>query len=125
MQPETNKTLVKTMLDAAFNEKNAQAAAELLTDDYIQHNPLVPTGKVGFLQAIPGFYAMFPEMSWEPKQMWADGDYVIVHSLYRYTKDGAGNAVVDIFRLKNGKLDEHWDVSQEIPVTMAHSNGMF
>jgi predicted SnoaL-like aldol condensation-catalyzing enzyme len=85
----------------------------------------VPTGKTGFLQAIPGLYAAFPDMRWELKQIWADGDYVIAHSLYRYTKDDAGKAIVDIFRVKDGKLDEHWDVAQEIPATMAHENGMF
>jgi predicted SnoaL-like aldol condensation-catalyzing enzyme len=125
MQAETNKNIVKNVLNKAFNEKNVQAAAEFLTDRYVQHNPQVPTGKAGFLQAIPGLYAAFPDMRWELKQTWADGDYVIAHSLYRYTKDDAGKAIVDIFRVKDGKLDEHWDVAQEIPATMAHENGMF
>jgi predicted SnoaL-like aldol condensation-catalyzing enzyme len=125
MQAETNKNIVKNVLNKAFNEKNVQAAAEFLTDRYVQHNPQVPTGKAGFLQAIPGLYAAFPDMRWELKQIWADGDYVIAHSLYRYTKDDAGKAIVDIFRVKDGKLDEHWDVAQEIPATMAHENGMF
>ncbi len=124
-QAETNKNIVKDVLNKAFNEKNAQAAAEHLTDRYIQHNPQVPTGKAGFLQALPGFFAAFPDLSWELKQIWADGDYVITHSLYRFTKDGPGTAIVDIFRLKDGKLDEHWDVAQDIPATMAHTNGMF
>ncbi|MEW6722832.1 MAG: nuclear transport factor 2 family protein [Candidatus Micrarchaeota archaeon] len=120
-----NKEIVKRLLDTAFNKKDAKAAAEMLTERYIQHNPNVPSGKAGFLQAIPEFYRMFPDLRWEVKRIFSDGDFVIVHSLYRYTLDGRGSAVVDIFRMKDGKADEHWDVIQEIPEKMAHGNGMF
>jgi len=84
-----------------------------------------PTGKEGFLQAIPGFYKMFPDLKMEIKGLFADGDYVIARSHYQFAKRGNGSAVVDIFRIKDGKVDEHWDVKQEIPGQMAHNNGMF
>jgi predicted SnoaL-like aldol condensation-catalyzing enzyme len=122
---ENNKEIVKKVLDTAFNKKDAQTASQMLTDRYIQHNPLVPTGKEGFVQGITGFLKMFPDAKWTPKKVWAEGDYVIVHSHYQFVKEGKGNAIVDIFRFKDGKIDEHWDVSQEIPHKMAHNNGMF
>ncbi len=122
---EQNKELVKKLLDTAFNKKDVKAAAEMLTDRYIQHNPTVATGKAGFLAGIPQFYRMFPDLTWQLKHIYADGDFVIAHSLYRYTKGGNGNAIVDIFRIKDGKADEHWDVSQEIPAKAANTNGMF
>ena len=122
---EDNKEIIKKLLTAAFVEKNVGAAAGMLTDRYIQHNPNVPTGRKGFMEGIPAFYKMFPDLKWELKNIWVEGDYVIVHSLYRYAKNGNGSAVVDIFRMKDGKADEHWDVSQEIPDIMAHGNGMF
>lgn len=106
-------------------EKNVTAAAELLTDRYIQHNPMAPTGKAGFLQAIPAFHKMSPDLKMEIKRLFAEGAYVIAHSHYQFTKEGNGSAVVDIFRIKDGKVDEHWDVMQEIPDKMAHSNTMF
>jgi len=95
----------------------------MLTDRYIQHDPNMPTGRKGFMEGIPAFYKMFPDLKWELKNIWADGDYVIAHSLYRFAK--SGNSVVDIFRMKDGNADEHWDVSQEIPDKIAHGNGMF
>ena len=122
---ERNKAIVRDVLHMAFVEKNINAAAAFLTDRYIQHNPMVPTGKAGFISGISEFFRVFPDLSWEMKGIWADGDYVIVHSMYRFTKDSRGNAGVDIFRISDGKLAEHWDVLQEIPEKMAHDNGMF
>src|SRR5215216_2923326 len=107
-QQEANKALVMELLNKAFNEKNPQAAAELLTDRYIQHSPTVPTGKEGFLQGVPGVHAMFPNLKIDIKHIWADGDYVITHSHYQFTPEGQGMAIVDMFRIENGKVDEHW-----------------
>ncbi|HSB46612.1 MAG TPA: nuclear transport factor 2 family protein [Candidatus Bilamarchaeum sp.] len=120
-----NKELVKKLLDTAFNKKDVNAAAAMLSERYIQHNPDVPTGRAGFVKAIPGFYKMFPDLKWELKRIFSDGDFVIVHSLYRYTKDDRGSAVVDIFRIKDGKAEEHWDVIQKIPEKSANDNTMF
>jgi len=122
---EKNKELVYQLLQTTFNEKNVKAAAELLTDDYVQHNPNVPTGKEGFLRAIPGFYSKFPDLKWTLKKIWNEEDCVIVHSHYQFAKKGNGSAVVDIFRIKDGKIDEHWDVTQDIPDMVANTNTMF
>ena len=62
----------------------------------------------------------------EIKRVFADGDYVIIHSHWHGLSDNPrGEAVVDIFRLKGGKVHEHWDVIQPIPETSANANTMF
>ncbi len=67
-----------------------------------------------------------PDAHGEIKRVFADGDYVILHSHWQGLSDSPrGEAVVDIYRLENGKVVEHWDVIQPIPETAANNNTMF
>jgi predicted SnoaL-like aldol condensation-catalyzing enzyme len=50
---------------------------------------------------------------------------VALHSHLTRKPGDRGMAVVDIFRLENGKIVEHWDVVQEVPETSANNNTMF
>jgi len=59
------------------------------------------------------------------KRVFADGDFVILHSHAVREPDTLGRAVVDIFKLENGKVVEHWDVIQDVPEKPMNSNGMF
>jgi predicted SnoaL-like aldol condensation-catalyzing enzyme len=62
----------------------------------------------------------------EIKRVFADGNYVILHSRWHGLSDNPrGEAVVDIFRLENGKMVEHWEVIQPIPEMAANNNTMF
>jgi predicted SnoaL-like aldol condensation-catalyzing enzyme len=53
------------------------------------------------------------------------GDLVVVHSHLTRKPGDRGMAVMDVFRLENGKIVEHWDVMQEVPETAFKSNTMF
>jgi predicted SnoaL-like aldol condensation-catalyzing enzyme len=124
-QTDENKALITEFLRRIFQEQNPPAAAELITERYIQHDPEMPTGKAGFLSKLPGLYVEFPKLHTEVKHLWAEGDYVIVHSWYRFTPQDRGAAVVDIFRIQDGKVDEHWGIARDIPEQAANANGMF
>jgi predicted SnoaL-like aldol condensation-catalyzing enzyme len=91
--------------------------------DYIQHNPVIPSGRT----AIPGLIAgLSKEFSYEPGMVVAEGNLVMVHG--RYVGWGPKPMIaVDIFRVVNGKLVEHWDVMQEeVPASKtASGNPMF
>jgi predicted SnoaL-like aldol condensation-catalyzing enzyme len=123
-QLEENKRIVLDFYDKGLNQKDFEAASRHFGGRYVQHNPAAdgPTGFKGFVQFLKD---KFPQSRSEIKRTFAEGDYVIVH-VHAVREPGTrGNAIVDIFRLENGKIVEHWDVVQPIPEKAANSNGMF
>lgn len=50
---------------------------------------------------------------------------MILHVLNQRSPEMTPNAIIDIFRLENGKIVEHWDAIQPIPDKAANSNTMF
>jgi predicted SnoaL-like aldol condensation-catalyzing enzyme len=124
-QEEQNKTTVVEFYEKAINQKDFEAASKYLGPRYTQHNPTAadgPAGLQGFLQFLR---AKYPASHSEIKRVFADGDYVILH-VHAVREPGTrGSAIVDIFKVENGKIVEHWDVNQEIPGKAANANGMF
>jgi len=124
-QMEENKKIVAAFYDAAVNQKDFEKASQYLGARYIQHNPLAADGREGFKSFIAFLKDKFPNNRSEIKRIFADGDYVIFH-VHAVREPGTrGNAIVDIFRLENGKVVEHWDVIQPIPEKTTNDNGMF
>ncbi len=120
-----NKELVRKFYDLAFNQHQPKKAAlAFLAEEYIQHNPHVATGRKGFIDA----FSDSKEKD-ESKAVFirfiAEGDLVVLHS-HKIEKPGdRGVAGVDIFRVKDGKITEHWDVNQRIPEESKNTNTMF
>ncbi|MDX1802266.1 MAG: nuclear transport factor 2 family protein, partial [Marinobacter sp.] len=82
-------------------------------------NPMVPNGT----KALPALVNSLPQnFRYEPGMIVADGDLVMLHG--RYTGFGPEPlVVVDIFRLKDGKIVEHWDVMQKDQPASETKNG--
>lgn len=124
-QAEQNKMTVVEFYEKAINQKDFEAASKYMGQRYKQHNPMAadgPGGLQGYLQFLRSKY---PASHSEIKRVFADGDYVILH-VHAVREPGTrGSAIVDIFKLENGKIVEHWDVIQEIPEKADNANGMF
>jgi predicted SnoaL-like aldol condensation-catalyzing enzyme len=124
-QLEANKRVAQEFYDAAINRKDFEAASQYLGSRYTQHNPTAADGAEGLRSFIDFLKARFPNQRGEVKRVIAEGDLVVLH-VHSTRADGTpGRAIVDIFRIDNGKVVEHWDVIQDIPAQAANANGMF
>jgi predicted SnoaL-like aldol condensation-catalyzing enzyme len=124
-QLQHNKDTVVAFYDAALNNKDFAAAEKYMGSSYKQHNPSAADGKEGFKNFIQYMHDTFPNSHSEIKRVMAEDDYVILHVHSVKTPGTRGSAIVDIFRLDNGKIVEHWDVIQDIPEKSANDNSMF
>ena len=122
---ERNKEIVIAFYDAAINDKDFEAASAYLGDTYIQHNPLAADGPQGLESFLAFARENLADFRVEFKRVLADGDFVVVHAHARANPDDRGSAVMDIFRLEDGKVVEHWDVMQAIPENAMNDNTMF
>ncbi len=124
-QEEANKKLVLEFQRVVLNGKDADAVPRYVGDTYTQHNPRVPDGPAALQGFVRQLRTNAPDAFSEVKRAVADGDLVVLHSHQKRNKDDRGTALIDIFRVENGKLVEHWDVMQPVPETSANPNTMF
>jgi steroid delta-isomerase-like uncharacterized protein len=122
---EKNKKLVETLCKTVFQRHDFSKLDEIMRDDYIQHNPDTPQGKAGFKQFFEQMFKAMPDWSYTIKKIVAEGDTVMMYSTTTATHSGewlgnppTGNKlnfdVVDIFRIEDGKIAEHWDVADTL-----------
>ncbi len=120
------KRIVLDFYDLAFVKRQpAEARDRYLGAEYKQHNPTAPDGAQVFPDLINGLFAQVPNASFHLKRAIAEGDLVVLHYNLKMLPDDLGQAVVDIFRVENGKIVEHWDVMQAVPAQASNTNGMF
>jgi predicted SnoaL-like aldol condensation-catalyzing enzyme len=124
-QEEQNKKTVVEFYEKAINQKDFEAASKYMGPLYTQHNPTAANGPGGLKDFIQFLRTKYPGSHSEIKRVLADGDYVVLH-VHAIREPGTrGSAIIDIFKLENSKIVEHWDVTQEIPEKAANANGMF
>ena len=119
---KSNKEIALEVLKRAFIDRDPTVVDQYFAANYKQHNPVIADGPSAIARMIPTLTGL----TYEPGMAVADGDLVMVHG--RYTGWGPKPMIaVDIFRLKDGKVAEHWDVLQEevAAANTASGNAMF
>jgi predicted SnoaL-like aldol condensation-catalyzing enzyme len=120
------KVVVMDFLHTVFNRHEVdEGLARCVGPTYRQHNPGVPDGVEGFRRHFKQAFLDRPQGSLEVKRMFCEGTFVTVHLQWFEYPGDRGSAVMDIFRLENGRIVEHWDVMQPIPQDPANNNTMF
>lgn len=115
-EPATNKQIVANFIHDVFVARDVEAARKYLAIDYIQHNPNVAPGADGFVRSMRDWLRHAPtDLSDDTLHLVAEGDFVVAHQQLSYSgKDGKKVTVTgfDLYRLKQGKIVEHWDSDQ-------------
>jgi predicted SnoaL-like aldol condensation-catalyzing enzyme len=124
-QEQANRRLVLEAYEHVLKPLDSSRVDDFFAPDYVQHNPMAQSGAVGLKSFLDWARAQTPHAEHRVKRVFADGDHVIVHVHVIINPGERGNAVVDIFRIANGRIAEHWDVNQPVPEIAANANGMF
>ncbi len=109
MKKMSKKETVGTFLGAVLTS-GVETMRELANNDYVQHNPFIPTGLESFIQMLPVLQEYGTTA--ENIRMFQDGNYVFMHNVWKNAKPFGADEMVsfDIIRLdENGKVAEHWD----------------
>jgi len=126
---EQNKTLLLTLYDAVVH-RAWDRVRSLLTDDFIDHNPGVAhdpaasDGREAFIGYFQKGATPLDEANVRIGRMIANEDFAVVHYLLTNPHHPGGLAVVDIFKVRDGRFSEHWDVLQPVPEESLNPHGM-
>jgi len=116
MDTLTNKQRVLSFYKQIVGQRKAELIPEFVREGYIQHNPTVKQGRAGITDVVNYLKTLPPpaESSKSPIiRAIQEGDLVVTH--LDITFMGKRMAVIDLFKLKDGMLAEHWDAIQALP----------
>lgn len=113
------------LVKSVFQDHDFSLLDEIMRDDYLHHGDGPPQWKAGFIKLHEQFIKAIPDFRYNPRKMVAEGDTVMMYSNVTGTHKGewmgcppTGNSinydVVDIFRIEDGKIAEHWHVVDEL-----------
>jgi predicted SnoaL-like aldol condensation-catalyzing enzyme len=141
-QETKNVQLISSFVqDLMINHEADKVIEKYGNGAYTQHNRNIPDGMTGIARFVEAFAEKYPDFTYDVKRVVADGEYVIFHSHATIKKEDRGNDqkgmnITDMWRVKDGKIVEHWDSIQAIDFSMRlysllkggeirNSNGVF
>ena len=125
-QAERNKQLVLTAYQGLFGDHDLTVINKYWAEDYIQHNPYMSDGR----DSIKTYVRKLGIENWPRTQVKvlrvaADGDLVFLQTVQPKMAQSPEMVIVDIFRVANGKIAEHWDTMQAVPANASNPRPMY
>ncbi len=122
----TTKQVMDAFVPLFYEQRDARKAfTDWVAEDYIQHNPVAKDGRDNAVAALEPFFKSMPGLRYTVARIIIEGDLAVVHNKLQMNAQDRGSAVVDIFRIEDCKIKEHWDVIQAIPAESANDHPMF
>jgi hypothetical protein len=114
-----NRTAFLDFVRLYYGERKVREAFDrYVAADYQQHNPHIADGREA---AVAWLLKMTTgsTVRMEIRRITVDGDYAVVHLHASQGPDDPGHVIMNLFRLQDGIIREHWDVTQPVPATTA------
>jgi predicted SnoaL-like aldol condensation-catalyzing enzyme len=117
-QEARNKALVLEAFDTLFDRRDFVAAERYWSPGYVQHSAVIGPGRDGLFALVRSVHRRY-----ESALAVAEGEYVMVHG--RFSGGGRPTRiVVDILRVEDGRIVEHWDVMQDEATRAESKSGL-
>jgi predicted SnoaL-like aldol condensation-catalyzing enzyme len=121
----SNREIIVDFARLFYQEGAVREAFEhYVHPEYIQHNPGIPDGRENAIRLLAPMWQR-PDFTTEVLRILVDGNYAALHIR---ADNGPGKpkaAVMDLYRLQDGLIVEHWDVIQVVPDESANPHPMF
>lgn len=115
---DENKEVVRKMIETVLMRGGQpERVGEFIAEQYTQHNKDVPDGLAAFKELL-----LSPERSlWYQEIVLLVGSGNFVSTLCKAKFGETDYAQVDIFRLEDGMIVEHWDNAEPVPEVSVNS----
>ncbi|MFD4604119.1 nuclear transport factor 2 family protein [Streptomyces sp. NPDC058464] len=120
-----SERVVRAYVRQLTGRKDLGAVDRYVSPKLVQHDPTLADGAAATKQAYADLFAAHPQYQATVAKVVAEGDLVAVHLHDQNTPSDLGTSVYEIFRVRGGKIVEHWAVTQAVPATSANGNSMF
>ena len=122
---QANLEICTRMYHEMLFKFDASGINRYIAEDYVQHSTAATGGREGLRAFFEDRAERFRDVRMAIKASFADGDFTIFHIHTIRRAGDPGMSIIDIFRMHDGMVQEHWEVLQEIPAVLPHENGIF
>ncbi|MFD5828075.1 ester cyclase [Lentzea sp. NPDC060358] len=120
-----NTRLVRDYLEIVWNQGRTSQAATLVAEDLVQHNRTLPDGRQALVDHVDAARQAMPDLRFDVKRTIAQDDLVVAHSSFTAAGGAVALVVIDIYRVENGRIAEHWDAAEQVPDSPVGGRSVF